>query len=901
MSIRHLEQLLMPGSVAVIGASDRPGRIGTAVWRRLAQGGFGGPIWPVNRRLHQLGAHAVLADVGALPQPPDLALICTPPDTVPGLIERLGRMGTRAAIVLTPDLTPRQQAAMLAAARPQLLRILGPGSLGMASPHQGLNAACTHADAIPGELAFVSQSGALLGAVLDWARSRGIGFSRLVDLGASADVDLGDLIDWLASDARTRAILLHVESLHEARKFMSAARAAARNKPVIVVRTGRGAAEPAGAPAPDARPAAPGRHRSFADRVFDAAVCRAGMLRVDTLGELFMAAETLAHFGRSRSPSLFVIGNGRGPVQLAADAASTAGVPLAQPSPAVLEALARAWPEGRPHGNPLDLGGEAPPERHAAALLAVLEAPTGADGPPAVLLLHAPSGLTQGDDVARACLPLASAHRDRVQTCWLGGEAADRARRLFSGAGLADYPTPEGAVRALALLGTYRRNQRQLLEVPPATPPVEPDRAALRRIVDTARATGGGWLPADAVWSLLAASRVPTLPSRLVPLDAEAAVEAASELGWPVALKLRSPDLPRKSIAGAVMLGLADPPALRSAAEAMRARLRRERPDARLDGFLVQAMLNRPGLQELAIGTNLDPVFGPVLRLGPRGSVSREGRAPGEAVAALPPLNGVLAGDLIARSALAQRLEGGDGQPRCDRAAIEQVLVAVSQLLADCPELVELEIDPLAASADGAWVLDARIRLDPRAPGGAARFAIRPYPDQLEQRLDWGGRAILIRPVRPDDGERHAAFAARLSSDDLRLRFFQTLRTLPRSEIARLTQIDYEREMALLAIDPAGVDGPEVLGVARAVADPDGVEAEYAVVVRSDLHRGGLGRLLMEALIRYCRSRGLQRLVGYVLRDNPSMLGLSQRLGFVIDAAESDAEVVRMHLPLHNT
>ena len=476
MSIRHLEQLLNPRSVAVIGASDRSGSVGATVWRNLRAGAFEGTIHAVNPHHGTLDGQAVFARVGDLPVAPDLAVICTPPGSVAGLIDELAGLGTRAAIVMTAGLSAAQKQAMREAARPSLLRVLGPNCLGLLSPHLGLNASFAHTDALAGDVAFVSQSGALVTAVLDWAKSRKIGFSHMVSLGEHADVDFGDLLDHLASDAHTRAILLYIESIESPRKFMSAARAAARNKPVIVVKAGRAgkgvqaAASHTGALA-------------GSDVVFDAAIRRAGMLRVDTLQELFLAAATLARFRGTEDAHLTLMTNGGGAGVMAADAAALAGIELAELGDGLRAKLDAVLPATWSRANPIDIIGDAPAERYVQALEALLADPdTGT-----LLFMHAPTAIVRSADIARACAPLVRPAARRVMACWLGDGAVAEARRIFEDAGVADYETPEEAVRAFGMLATYRRNQALLTEAPTASEYGPPDAAAARRSTNSRR------------------------------------------------------------------------------------------------------------------------------------------------------------------------------------------------------------------------------------------------------------------------------------------------------------------------------------------------------------------------------------------------------------------------------
>jgi acetyltransferase len=500
MSIRHLDAMLNPRSVAVIGASDRVGSVGATLWRNLREGGFSGPRFAVNPRLTELDGKPVFADIASLPLAPELAIVCTPAHTVADVIAQLGARGTQAAVVLTAGFSSAQQQAMLDHARHSLLRICGPNCLGLLSPHAKLNASFAHINAQPGSLAFVSQSGALVTAVLDWAQGRGIGFSHCISLGEHADVDFGDLLDWLASDVHTRAVLLYVESLQAARKFMSAARAAARNKPVLVVKAGRSLLGQAAAASHTGALAG-------SDQVYDAAIRRAGMLRVDTLDDLFVAAETLAHFSGSIATeqseslqSLTLLTNGGGAGVLAADAAARAGVALATLPASVLDALSLGLPTHWSHANPIDIIGDAPVERYVHTMQTLLAAPDSGS----VLFMHAPTAIVPSAAIAAALLPLAKAARGRLLACWLGDAAVRDARQLFQANGIACYDTPEDAVRAFAMVVDYRRNQQQLLQAPPAQrPQTTLDLPRVQALIDAALADGRDMLTepeAKACW-----------------------------------------------------------------------------------------------------------------------------------------------------------------------------------------------------------------------------------------------------------------------------------------------------------------------------------------------------------------------------------------------------------------
>jgi len=884
MSIRHLEHLLEPASIVVIGASDRPGSVGATVWRNLRAGRFAGTIDAVNPKHRTLDGTAVHARVADLPRVPELAVICTPPDSIPGLIEALARLGTRAAIVMTAGLSAAQKQAMLDAARPSLMRLLGPNCLGLLAPHIGLNASFAHIGAEPGQLAFVSQSGALVTAVLDWAASRRIGFSHMISLGERADVDFGDLLDYLASDLRTRAILLYIESIDAPRKFMSAARAAARNKPVIVVKAGR---------SDNGMKAAASHTGALAgsDIVFEAAIRRAGMLRVDSLQDLFMAAETLARFGGNRSDSLSLMTNGGGAGVIAADAAALAGVPLRPLGSELLARLDAVLPPTWSRANPIDIIGDAPVNRYVETLRALLAERDGA----AVLFMHAPTAIVRSDDIARACVPVLREAPQRVMACWLGDAAVATARRLFEDAGIPDYATPEEAVRAFAMLATYRRNQALLLEAPSASGNAPPDIALARATIESALAAGREMFDEAEAKALLQAYGIPTVETRTVRAEAAAAVEAAAELGYPVALKILSPDISHKSDVGGVALGLRGADELRLAADTMLARVRAARPAARIAGFTVQRMVTRPMAQELIVGASIDPLFGPVLLFGQGGTAVE---VIGDRAVALPPLNRVLARDLISRTRVSKLLAGYRDHPKVDLDALEDVLIALSQMLADLPEIVELDVNPLLADADGVIALDARLRISRERRAGAASFAIAPYPAELAEHIAWLGETLLLRPIRPEDEPQHRAFVEQLQPGDLRLRFFNARRELPRSELARLTQIDYDREMAFVAVRSLPDGDLQTLGVVRAVADPDNVEAEFAIVVHSDLKQRGLGRVLLAKMIRYLKQHGTLRMVGDVLQENTAMRALAESLGLTLDAAASGDGVLRFVLEL---
>ncbi len=889
MSVRNLEHLFRPRSVAVIGASDRPLSIGSLLIRNLREAGFEGPIWPVNRRHATVAGTQAWRSVSELPQTPELAVICTPPKTVPGIIAELGERGTRAAIVITAGLGERSRPGartyaqkMLDAARPHLLRILGPNCVGLLVPGIRLNASFAHTAALPGSLAFVSQSGALATALLDWANSRGIGFSHFISLGNCADIDFGDMLDYLASDSGTRAILMYVESIREARKFMSAARAAARNKPVIVVKAGR---------APEGAKAAASHTGALAgsDAVFDAAIRRAGMLRVNTLSDLFDAAETLARARDLRGQRIAILTNGGGAGVLAADALSRGHGQLATLSEQTLAMLDQKLPATWSRGNPVDIIGDAPVQRYLDSF-DVLQRASEVD---AVLFIHAPTAVVPSDQIAQALVPVLRQAHKPVLTCWIGGGAVAQARHLCEEAGIPTYVTPERAVDAFLHMVEYRHNQQALMEVPGAADEFVPDGKQARAIIHKALREGRSMLNEFEAKALLGAYGIPVVETRVV-TDAAHAAEQAEAVGFPVVLKILSPDISHKSDVGGVALSLGDTQAVREAAEAMLRRVRELRPDARIAGFTVQSMIRRPRAHELIIGMAVDPIMGPVLLFGQGGTAVEviQDREMG-----LPPLNRALARQMVARTRVARLLAGYRDRAPIDHEALYAAMTRVSQLICDLPEVVELDINPLLADEDGVIALDARVVVERAKLHGTRRLAIRPYPSALEQHLFFDGEPMLLRPIRPEDADCLREFFSQCEPRDMRLRFFMVRREVPHSELARYTQIDYDREMTFVAMGRDAAGAPHMFGEVRAVCDPDNLCAEFAVQVRSDEQKKGLGHLLMTRMIDYLHSRGTQTLVGECLPENGGMRRLAHNLGMQLGRApEGPAILMRMDL-----
>lgn len=888
MTVRNLNYLFRPASVAVIGASDRPQSIGAMVMRNLLAGDYAGTIIPVNPKHAKVAGIRAFPDVDSLPQTPDLALICTPPETIPGIISRLGAKGSKAAVVLTAGLNTLTDEhgrtlsqAMLDAAKPHLLRILGPNCVGLLVPTIGLNASFAHIGARPGPIAFVSQSGALTTALLDWTNARQIGFSHFISLGDSADVDFGDVLDFLASDSETTAVLLYVESITNARKFMSAARATARNKPVIVVKSGR---------VPESAKAATSHTGALAgsDEVYDAAFRRAGMLRVENTSNLFLAAETLALARPIRGERLAIMTNGGGPAVMATDALILGGGNLTPLADKTIERLNEILPANWSGDNPVDIIGDAPAQRYLQTLQALIADPQ-AD---TVLLIHAPTAIVPSEEIAAACLPIAQRAQQNVLSCWLGATAVEKARRTFADARLPTYDTPEDAVYAFLKMAEFHRNQNSLMQTPPSAPTeFQVDAGTAQLIVSKALEDGQEILTEIQSKDILQAYGIPVVPTRIA-TSPDNARQLSEETGFPVALKILSPDVTHKSDVGGVALNLESGRAVQEAAQAMLLRVNQLRPEARVSGFTVQPMVHRPGAHELIVGAATDATFGPVILFG-QGGTAVEVIA--DRSVALPPLNVALAREVVSRTRISKLLAGYRDRPAIDQDAVCGALIRTAQLVADIPEIIELDINPLLADARGVVALDARIRVAPAMSKGTQRFAIRPYPGELEETIFLSGASVLLRPVRPEDTVGLTQLIRQSRPQDLYFRYFGAIGEMPRAQLARFTQIDYDREMAFIAIGANNA----ILGEVRSVTDPDNEQAEFGILVESSTQDKGLGHALLEKMIAYCRARGTKELIGDVLLSNSRMHALAKTLGFQCKQSPGDT-AARISLRLNS-
>jgi acetyltransferase len=873
VSLATLKGFFQPRSVAVIGASKLADSLGASVLRNLLQAEFDGPILPVNPKHDSVLGVRCYRSIRDLPVVPDLAVVCTPEDTLPGVVERLGRQGTRAAIVMSRARDPARAAALrsalLAAAAAFGVRLLGPGSDGIQVPSAKLNASWMVGRARPGNVSLISQSGSLIAGMLPWAEIRSIGFSHVISHGEGIDVVLGDLLDYVATDQHTHAVLLYLKRLYDSRKFLSAARALARIKPVIAIKPSLGDGEtgivfPGGQVLPGVDP----------DAVHDVAMQRAGMLRVRDIDELFDAAQTLTYGRRPAGERLVILGNGMGPAEMALGALFEGGGKSAVLSQGTREKLSALTSAAQPHSI-VDIGRRATPARYHEAA-ALLLADPGVD---ALLVMHTETAVAPEEACAAQVIEAAKGSERFVLACWLGADSRGSAHRRFTEAGIANYPTPEKATRAFLHLVRYQRNQ-YLLRQTPATP--MPDKAAAlmreraRTIVASALAEGRRWLHEGETSLLLECYGIPALPARLAS-SPDDAVRLARELGFPVSLHLsmRAPASSKLDSEGAV----------REAAAALFADPGAELPGMPETRVVVHPAPKRPEALILMAGIASNPIFGRVIHLGPGGlqKSSSEGGA-----LSLPPLNMALAEETISRTGIAHMQAQTFNRSGLDQTSLQALLVRLSDIAVDLPEVSVLQINPLLADRDGVLAQEVRLAIEPLQPGRVA-LAIRPYPSELEEELSLeDGSKVLARPVRPEDEPAYTRLLSQLSPEDVYSRFCRA-GPVPREVALELIHIDYDREMTFVGtrIGPDG--GKEIVGVVDSMTTPDNREAEYSIFVRSDLKGKGLGRALMEKMIRYCRLRGTRVLYGMVLKSNVAMLSLDFKLGFQPDLAPAEA------------
>ncbi len=884
----YLTFLLEPRSIAVVGASETPGSIGETLVRNMLDTNYAGKLFFVNPKHDKVFGQKSYDSVESIPQRLDLAVVCTKPETAPAIIEACGRAGTRAAIVLSGGFSesgPRGAAlerAVVDNARRHRIRLLGPNCMGIMRPSSGINLTFAHGSANPGTIGLISQSGALCSAILDWALPNGVGFSNVVSLGAECDIDFGEILEYMVADPKTENIFLYIEGIKNARRFMSALRAAARCKPVLLIKVGK---HPAGEQAVLSHTGA----LVGADDVFDAALRRAGVVRLNTVGQMYAAAQALFSHFRPRGNRLAIITNGGGPGVMAADHCADIGIPLAKLSTATVAKLDAALPTTWSKGNPIDIVGDADPARYAAALQACLD-DDQVDG---VMAILTPQAMTDPTQAARTVIELARQSDKPLVTCWMGEEQVREARLLFKGAGVPTFRTPEPAVELFSHISNYYRNQRLLMEAPASiSDQVAPRLESAKLVIETALQEGRRVLNEMESKALLAAFRIPIAQTVVARSPSEAMV-LAEEIGLPVVMKIDSPQITHKTDSGGVRLNLHSLAAVRDAYAEIVDEVRKNRPDAIIHGVAIEPMIQKVNGRELMVGMMRDQIFGPTIIFGP-GGVGVEATGKDRAVA-LPPLNQFLVADMLASTHTSAKLGAFRKMPPVSMEALESVLLRVSEMVCELPWITELDINPLIVDELGAVAVDARIAIQdlPVTAGRYDHMAIHPYPSQLTlsyQTAD--AQTVSIRPIKPEDADMEQEFVKHLSPEAKYFRFMNTLRELSQAQLIRLTQIDYDREMAFVAV--AHQEGLETeIGVCRYATNPDGESCEFAVVVADAWQGKGVARRLMGILIETARNRGLKYMNGDFLAENTRMLRFVASLGFVLSAHPEDSGLRR--------
>lgn len=895
MGEHYLSRLLAPCSVAIVGATERPGALGRYVFENMRAAPFQGNLYPVNPRHGSVLGEKCYGSVASLPEVPDLIVIATPANTVTDLIHDAGVAGVRNAVVLSGGFAEigeegRLRAKLVKAELARYnMRMIGPNGVGIMRPSVGLNATFASAPARAGSLALISQSGAVCTAILDWAATTEIGFSSVISLGGAIDLDFGELLDYLVHDRETRSILLYVEGVRDARGFTSALRAAARVKPVIVFKSGRHAA---GTQAVTSHTGA----LAGSDAVFDAVLARAGAVRVKSSLQLFAAARILATGKRPAGNRLAIVTNGGGPGVVAADCVIDNQLELATLARATVEKLNATLPVHWSHANPMDIIGDATPQRFAAATDAAM-ADGGVD---AVLTLFCPQTVTRPEDAAAAVIPVAENYDKPLFTAWLGGISVLPAKAMFDAAGMANFLTPESAVEAFSYLARFRRHQAMLLQSVPAHGTMSFHEASqaiakARHIRETALKEKRLTLSEAEAKALAAAFGLPINTGQLA-ATRDAAMATAKAMGFPVAMKVHSPDITHKSDVGGVRLNLVNARQVGNAWDDMMEQIAELRPTARVLGVNMQPMLKFQHQRELLVGLKRDPVFGPVLAFG-AGGVAVE--AVHDIALALPPLNPALADNLIRETRIHRVLDGYRDIPGIDFPALIDILQRVSMMACLLPWIEEMDLNPVLAHPHGAAVVDARVVINATAPITDLRYShmsIFPYPVELEREVRTrDGAPLLLRPIRPDDVEREHAFVARMSDTSRYYRFQHPVSALSQETVARFTQLDYGREMALVAID---TEADQIAGVSRYFPNPDRTTVEFAIAIADAWQARGLGFILMKSLIDCAKDAGYRTIEGLVLPANLGMLKLAEQLGFVIEKSGDAQHTVHVVLKL---
>ena len=889
----YLASFFEPKSVAVIGASDRKDSVGYVLLKNILESGYKGRLYPVNPRhkiIQGTAAHRSIDEIGARVE---LAIITTRPQIVPEVVEQCGQSGIKN-VIITPSFSEaghsgaQLERKTMELARSYGIRVLGPNCMGVIRPEIGLNATFARVAANVGNQALVSQSGAICSAALDWAKSNNVGFSSVISLGSTADLDFGEVLDYLVCDNRTHYILLYMEAIRNARRFMSALRSAARIKPIILLKAGRHAAGSAAVKLHSGM-------ISGSDTVFDAAVRRAGVVRVKNVGQLFYASKALESKFRPQGRRLAIVTNGGGPGAMAADRAGDLEIPLAELSSETLKALNGVMPSFWSRSNPIDIAGDATPARYRDAILAVAK-DEGVDG---ILVILSPQVTTQPMEVALAVIEIREQISKPILACWMGEEQVMEGRTALANAGIPAFRIPDTAVELYNHISTYYWNQKLLLQTPETISHLAPQETeGAKMLIEAVLQENRKVLSEMESKAVLHAFSIPVAQTMVARTPTESLL-LAEQIGFPIAMKVDSPDLVRKSDAGGVRLNITNAQAVRVAYHDIIGTVQKKFPNARINGVSIEPYLARPNGRELMIGVVRDPIFGPVITFGAGGT---EVEIFSDRAIALPPLNRFLVQDLIQSTRAAQLLGGFRNMPPIRMEALEEVLMNISEMVCELPWLQELDLNPLIVDENGAIAADARIVIDYAGTTGDrySHMAIHPYPAHLIQTWEQpDGRTITIRPIRPDDSEMEQYFVRNLSDESKYYRFMDTLRELTQTMLVRFTQIDYDREMALVAT-LSDEHGKEIqVGVARYVTNPDGETVEFALAVADDWQKHGIGRKLMSVLIEVTRKKGYRAIVGDVLAMNTKMFRLMASLGFTIHPHSEDPAVKRVVCLLH--
>ena len=887
MNTHYLASLFTPESVALYGASDRVDSVGGIVFKNLLSAGFNGRIYAINPRRDQVQGEKAYSSLDEIEEVVDLVVVATPASTIPAIVEACGERGIKMMLILSAGFREtgaagrRLEDQVTQLVKQYGIRLMGPNCLGIIRPDKGLNITFGNNNARPGNLAFVSQSGAICTAILDWAENNDIGFSAVVSTGIAADLGFGDYLDYLVTDPKTKAILLYIEGINDARRFMSSLRAAARIKPVIALKVGRHAA---GAEASMSHTGA----LVGSDETFSAALSRSGVLRVETIGQLFAAAKALSsvHY-RDRADRLVIVTNGGGPGVMAADRATDQGIELSTLSPETMKALNEVLPDVWSHSNPVDIIGDAPPERYQQAVDICLEDP-GVDG---AIVILTPQAMTQPTEVAEALIESAKKSNKPIMTSWMGGTQVEGARQIFNNAHIPDFHTLENAVDAFSYLARYNRNQRLLLQTPARLTSGQkpPDSEGARLIIEGVLTEQRKVLTEPESMAVLNAFRIPTVRNAVAHSANEALVIGES-IGFPIAMKVLSTDISHKSDAGGVRLNINSAHEVRGAYRQLLDQVMLNVPDAKISGVTVEQMYRSSNGRELMIGIIRDPVFGPVISFG-SGGTSVE--IMGDSAISLPPINHRLAVDLIKRTKVSRLLGEFRNLPAVDMDQLINVLLGVSSMACELPWIQEMDINPLIIDEKGIVAVDARIVVDYPKPSTDPynHLAIHPYPIHLVKNIQLNdGTDIIIRPIRPEDAEIEAKFVRELSNETKYFRFMNHMHELSQEMLVRLTQIDYHNEMALIAV-ALNDAGEEQVGVARYSTNLDKRSCEFALVVSDKWQSRGIAHHLMKSLMEVARDRGLEIMDGQVLGNNFKMLELIKSFNFRITTDPDDTSV----------